>query len=54
MSRKVPQQTLPHPGVRDGLTRDGRRIHDSEGRVIQTHDSISQAKRFMRTGSPHR
>lgn len=52
MSRKVPVQSLPHSGVRDGFKREGKVC--TAGPIRREFSSISKAKRFMRTGSEHR
>jgi hypothetical protein len=48
MSKKTPQQNLPHYGIKNGLTRKGKTVGD------KTFESLSKAKRYMRTGSATR
>jgi len=68
MSKKTPQQNLPHYGVKNGLRRSDHVITGSYTPIIGTtarktfmpkgvepmpagSPSISEAKRYMRTGS---
>jgi len=47
------QQSLPHFGIKNGLTRKGATVTTHEGKQT-THKSITKAKRFMRTGNADR
>jgi hypothetical protein len=53
MSRKIPKQDLPHYGVKNGMTRNNGTVKNADGE-LQFHGTVSQAKRFMRTGSASR
>lgn len=46
----IKQQSLPHYGIKNGMTRKGATI--TWNGESKTHKSIGQAKRFMRTGDP--
>lgn len=45
------QQSLPHFGVKNGMSRKGSTITAGDGKQT-SYKSITKAKRFMRTGNP--
>lgn len=53
MARKTHAQAA-HKGAVNSWTRTKRTIKDSNGNVLRTCQSISRARRFMRTGSEDR